>query len=104
MFRRKALQRLLYSSLLVAILPLVTILLLTRHMMTNVEMRENMLYETTTSSICSIVEYTMETVCNTSHIIAQNSAIREYVAGGKVNYWTEHQLSALLSETVAGMQ
>lgn len=104
MFRRKALQRLLYSSLLVAILPLVTILLLTRHMMTNVEMRENMLYETTTSSICSIVEYTMETVCNTGHIIAQNSAIREYVAGGKVNYWTEHQLSALLSETVAGMQ
>lgn len=104
MFRRKALQRLLYSSLLVAILPLVTILLLTRHMMTNVEMRENMLYETSTSSICSIVEYTMETVCNTSHIIAQNSAICEYVASGKSNYWTEHQLSALLSETVAGLQ
>lgn len=104
MFRRKALQRLLYSSLMVAILPLVTILLLTRYMMTNVEMRENMLHETTTSHICSVVEYTMETACNTSHIIAQNSAIRDYIAKGNINYWTEHQLAALLSETVAGLQ
>ena len=103
MFKSKVLIRQLQSSLVIAILPLVTILLLTNHLITNVEARENLLYEMAGNSICSVAQYTLETICNASHVIAQNTTICDYASGHDPHYWTEHEIASMMGENIVGI-
>ena len=103
MFKSKVLIRQLQSSLVIAILPLVTILLLTNHLITNVEARENLLYEMAGNSICSVAQYTLETICNASHVIAQNTTICDYASGHDPHYWTEHEIASVMGENIVGI-
>ncbi len=104
LFKSKVLNRLLLSSVAIAILPLVTILLLTNFFVANVATRENALYTSANSSMSSISQHAMEAACSVSHIVAQNDYIRSYATSRKASYWNEHLISMYLTESVAGMQ
>lgn len=104
MVKKTALLHMIRSSLVVALLPLTVIILLTQYMMANVESREELLYQTASNAMCSLVEHTVTTAENAAYTISKDATLAAYLSENAQNYWKERQLMTVLSNSICGLQ